>query len=179
MSACNSIEGHSLIIRAEQANDIPAIRKVNLAAFPGPDEANLVEKLRTHHSFIFSFVAVLDGEVSGHIVFSPVTLVPEINTLRGAGLAPVAVLPQFQRKGIGTKMILHGIDQCKQAGYGYIVLLGHPNYYPRFGFVPSVKYGIKCEYDAPPEAFMILELRSGALAGHSGTIKYPPEFNEA
>ena len=178
MSAGNFKKENPFFVRAESVGDIQSIRKVNLAAFPGPDEAGLVEKLRSNKSFVFSFVALMGGEVIGHILFSPVTLEPEQSTLRGAGLAPVAVLPEFQRRGIGSLLIRHGIEQCRKAGYDYIVLLGHPDYYPHFGFVPSVKYNIRCEYDAPVEAFMILELRTGALAGHSGTIKYLPEFNE-
>ena len=178
MGTGNSINGKAIYIRAEVPADIAEIRKVNLQAFPGPGEADLVETLRSKKATIFSFVALCDSNITGHIMFSPVTLDPIQISIKGAGLAPVAVLPEFQRRGIGSLLIRHGIEQCKQAGYDYIALLGHPEYYPRFGFVPSVKYNIKCEYDAPVEAFMILELRAGALTGHSGTVKYLPEFNE-
>ena len=178
MGTGDSINVDSISIREEIPADLAAIRKVNLEAFPGSGEADLVDKLRSIKAFILSLVALSDGHITGHILFSPVTLDPIQAGIRGAGLAPVAVLPEFQRRGIGSSLIRHGIEQCKKAGYDYIVLLGHPDYYPRFGFVPSVKYIIRCEYDAPVEAFMILELSAGALTGHSGTVKYLPEFNE-
>jgi len=173
----NLKQDNLLSIRQETAGDIQAIRKVNLAAFPGPDEAGLIDTLRSNKSIIFSFVALMGEEIIGHIVFSPVTLEPFGHAVKGAGLAPVAVLPEFQRKGTGSQLIRHGIKECTKAGYDYIALLGHPGYYPRFGFIPSVKYNIRCEYDAPVEAFMILELKTGVLSGHSGIVKYLPEFN--
>jgi putative acetyltransferase len=178
LGAGNSINCNSVSFREEVPADLAGIRKVNMEAFPGPGEADLVDKLRLKKAYISSLVALSEGCITGHILFSPVTLDPIQAGIRGVGLAPVAVLPEFQRRGIGSLLIRHGIEQCKKAGYDYIVLLGHPGYYPRFGFVPSVKYNIRCEYDAPVEAFMILELKAGALTGHSGTVKYLPEFNE-
>jgi putative acetyltransferase len=177
LTAGNLRKDDLLSIRPETAADIQAIRQVNLAAFPGPEEAGLVDKLRSSNSILFSFVALMGQEIIGHILFSPVTLEPAGHAVKGAGLAPVAVLPDWQNQGAGSLLIRHGIEQCRKADYDYIALLGHPGYYPRFGFVPSVKYNIRCEYDAPVEAFMILELKAGALSGHSGTIKYLPEFN--
>ena len=94
-------------------------------------------------------------------------------------LAPLAVLPPHQNKGIGSKLVLAGLDECRRLGHAIIVLLGHPNYYPRFGFVPAKAQDIECEFEAPDEAWMILELREGALAGRQGTVSFQPEFKEA
>ena len=94
------------------------------------------------------------------------------------GLAPMAVLPNWQNKGVGTHLANEGLKACEKAGYGAVVVLGHPDYYPRFGFVPSVNFGINSEYDVPPEAFMIKELQKGILQGITGTVKYNQVFNE-
>ena len=94
------------------------------------------------------------------------------------GLAPMTVLPSWQRKGVGTKLLNARLRACENAGYRAVVVLGHPGYYPRFGFVPSRKFGIKSEYDVPPEAFLVKQLQGGALRGTTGTVKYNPVFNE-
>ena len=90
----------------------------------------------------------------------------------------MAVRPEFQKQGIGSQLIERGLEQCRAAGQACVVVLGHPEYYPRFGFVPASRYGIRCEYDVPDEVFMIIELRDGALEGCAGIVKYQPEFNE-
>jgi putative acetyltransferase len=171
-------DGTRIVIRPETLPDIADIRRVNLKAFESPGEAELVEKLRSRSIFTFSFVALKDKQVVGHIMFSPVTLDPMAGNLKGLGLGPVAVLPGLQKKGIGALLIRHGLEECRKAGYDFVALLGHPEYYRRFGFVAASKYGIKCEYDAPVDSFMLLELRPGVLSGHQGTVKYQPEFNE-
>jgi len=166
-----------LTIRPEIAGDGQGIYRVNEEAFSGAGEAGLVDKLRARNGFTLSLVAIRGSQVVSHALFSPVTIESPDGNLAGLGLGPVAVLPAFQRQGIGSLLIDAGIDQSRQAGYPFIVVLGHPAYYPRFGFVPASRHGIKFEYDAPAEAFMIVELRRGALAGHRGTAKYQPEFN--
>jgi len=111
----------------------------------------------------------------GHILFSPV-LLSGFPDLKIMGLGPLAVAPKFQCKGIGSALTETGLELCKQLGYGAIIVLGHPGYYPRFGFRPSVLYDITCEYDVPEDVFMVVELQPGYLEGLSGVIKYHPAF---
>ena len=164
-------------IRFEQPDDIEKIRKVHLEAFETDTEANLVDALRNTDVKLISLLAEEDSEVIGHILFSPVALDGD-NKIKVMGLAPMAVLPGWQRKGIGSRLIDEGLEACKKAGYGAVVVLGHPDYYPRFGFVPSVNYGIKSEYEVPPEVFMVKEMQEGILKVAGGTVKYHKVFNE-
>ncbi len=168
-----------LIVRNEKPEDIAAIREVNEKAFGQPAEANLVDALRANGKVTLSLVAVQDDRVVGHILFSPVAIESEKETLAAVGLAPMSVLPEFQNQGVGSRLVRAGLDECRKALHESVVVLGHPEYYPRFGFTPASRYGIKSEYDVRDEVFMIMELREGALAGRSGTVKYQPEFNEA
>jgi putative acetyltransferase len=163
-------------VRAEKPEDLEAIRQVNIAAFGKDSEANLVERLRGVSS-TFSFVAVEFEQIIGHIFFSPVKI-ESADDLLVLGLAPVAVLPDNQRQGIGSLLIQHGLKECARLGFKAIVVLGSPKYYPRFGFTPAKDKGLGCEYPCPDEAFMVLELESGALAGCAGTVKYRSEFNK-
>lgn len=166
-----------MIIRSEKPEDIQEIRNINIAAFDTEFEANLVDALRKSDISLISLVAEINGKLVGHILFSPVTLKENKPCDFIAGLAPMAVLPEYQRKGIGAKLIEEGLKQCKEAGYEAVIVLGHPNYYPKFGFVPSVNFGIRSEYNVPDEAFMAQELKRGALANFSGTVKYHELFN--
>ena len=133
--------------------------------------------IRKEANPIISLVADEDGAVVGHILFSPATLNGHAQ-LKIMGLGPMAVLPAQQRKGIGSMLVRAGLEKCKQLGYGAVIVLGHSGYYPRFGFTPSDRYGICCEYDVPTEAFMVIELQADYLKGARGTIKYHPAFNE-
>jgi len=166
-----------LIIRPETENDRESVHAVNAAAFETHSEANLVEALGRQARPIVSLVAEQDGKVIGHIMFSPVT-VPDHPELNMMGLAPMAVAPAQQRKGIGSELIRAGLTECRKQGITAVVVLGHPHYYPRFGFRPSKRFGIECEYDVPDDAFMALELESGALSGVSGHIRYHEAFND-
>ncbi len=165
-----------MIIRNEEAKHYEDVYKINASAFSTEAEARLINELRQVVKQHISLVAEEDGLIVGHILFTPVSLSghPE---LRLMGLGPVAVLPEQQGKGIGSALIRHGLERCQGAGFGACVVLGHKDYYPRFGFIPSIKYNIKCEYDVPPEVFMIAELQPGYLEGASGTIQYHPAFN--
>jgi putative acetyltransferase len=164
-------------IRAEQPEDIKAIRSVNVAAFGRESEADLVDQLRGVAS-TFSFVAVESEQIVGYIFFSPVAIVGQCaDDLRMLGLAPVAVLPANQRQGIGSLLIQHGLKECVRLGCKAVVVLGSLAYYPRFGFIPAKQKGLGCEYPVPDEAFMVLELERGALEGWVGTVKYRSEFN--
>jgi putative acetyltransferase len=166
-----------MILRTEQPRDPTGIRTVHLAAFGSPAEANLVDELRAVARPLVSWVAEEDGQILGHVLFSPVTLTghSELNLL---GLAPLAVLPPSQRRGVGTALVHAGLEACREFGVGAVVVLGHPTYYPRFGFRPAANFGLTCEYDSPPEAFMALELQPGHLAAASGTIRYHDAFRE-
>jgi putative acetyltransferase len=162
-------------IRPERPADVPGIRAVNLAAFETSTEADLVDALRGQADPIVSLVAE-DGEaIVGHILFSPVRLMAYPN-LRIAGLAPMAVLPARQRQGIGSTLIHEGLERCRRLGFGAVIVLGHAEYYPRFGFTAASRFGLKCEYDVPEDVFMALELDQGILQGKSGTIRYHPAF---
>ncbi len=167
-----------LIIRPETPENKAMIRHVNEEAFGDTGEAGLVEKLRSRQAIILSLVAIDGDRVIGHILFSPVTVESESQSFSAVGLGPMAVLPLHQKKGVGSELVRAGLEECRRLGHEIVVVLGHPDYYPRFGFVPASTYGIRCEYDVPNEVFMVLELREGALSGRSGTVKYQPEFNE-
>ena len=164
------------IIRQETPEDAAAIRHVNEEAFGQKEEAEIIEKLRSRGALTISLVAVQDNEIVGHIAFSPVSIESEHTSFKAISLAPMAIQPAHQRKGIGSQLVRAGLEECRRIGHELVVVLGHPAYYPRFGFVPASTYGIKSEYDVPDEAFMVLELRQGAFSGRSGIVKYQPEF---
>lgn len=164
------------MVRAEEQKDRSAVRAVNVSAFPTSAEADLVDVLREQADPMVSLVAEEDGVVIGHVLFSPVSL-PDHPALKIMGLGPVAVLPTHQRKGVGLALTQAGLEQCRSLGFGAVVVLGHPEYYPRFGFSPSVHFGIGCKYEVPVEAFMALELQPDYLRGASGTIQYHAAFD--
>jgi putative acetyltransferase len=164
-------------IRAEHPDDIDAIRHVNECAFGSAVEPRLVDRLRTANMAVVSLVAAHDDRVVGHILFSPVAIGNAPETLRGVGLAPMSVLPEYQNEGIGSRLVRAGLEACKQAGVDIVVVLGHVDYYPRFGFAPAKNYGLENEYGAS-EAFMALELRKGALDEVSGLVRFAPAFRE-
>jgi putative acetyltransferase len=164
-------------IRHEQPEDIAAVRHVHERAFGRPDEARLVDALRAAGKVALSLVAEEDGRVVGHILFSPVTLTSGEHALAGVGLGPMAVLPERQRRRIGALLVQAGLTACRKAGHAYVVVLGHPEYYSRFGFVPASRYNIRSAYEAPDEAFMIVAIQQAVLCDRGGLIRYPPEFD--
>lgn len=162
-------------IRAEEPGDRSAVYAVNAAAFETHSEAELVNALRDQVQPVISLVAEENGVITGHIMFTPVTL-SEKPELKIMGLAPMAVAPEYQRQGIGSALVRAGLEECRRLGFGAAVVLGHPGFYPRFGFSPSVSFGIGCEFEAPEEAFMVLELQPGFLNGAAGKIRFHPAF---
>jgi putative acetyltransferase len=163
-------------IRHENPGDGPAIRAVNEQAFPTPAEANVVDALRRRNAFVLSMVAIADDKIVAHILFTHVTITDGQLQFWALGLAPLAVLPHYQRKGIGSKLLTIALDNCRDLGYDIVVVLGHPEFYTKFGFVPAKKYGIKCGLDVPEDLFMVLQLRKNALTGITGTVGYQDEF---
>ena len=168
-----------LEIRLETPEDINAIGCVNEKAFGRKQEKELVDKLRQHGRLTLSLVAVKEDRIVGHIAFSPVTIESDTGSFSAITLAPLAVLPEYQKQGIGTQLVDAGLEYCRKLGYGVVVVVGHPQYYPRFGFIMAEQKGISCEFEVPPEAFMLLELQPGALAGRNGMVKFQPEFQDA
>ncbi|MFA6000866.1 MAG: N-acetyltransferase [Thermoleophilia bacterium] len=164
-------------IRDEEPRDRPAVYAVNAASFETRSEAELVNALRDQAKPFISLVAQDKGVIVGHIMFTPVMLsgMPELKVM---GLAPVAVAPEHQRKGIGSALVRAGLERCAQLGFGAVVVLGHPGFYPRFGFSPSVNFGISCEYEVPEEAFMVLELEPGFLRDATGKVRFHAAFSD-
>jgi putative acetyltransferase len=160
------------IMRPEQPADADAIRAVHEVAFPTTAEGALVDALRRSGRLTLSLVAVVDGQIAGHVAFSPITVaVREV----GQGLAPVAVLPGRQRQGIGGRLVREGLDWCRKAGVPLVVVLGSPAYYGRFGFGPASRWGLCDEYGGGA-AFQAIELSPGSIPPGGGLVKYAPEF---
>ena len=166
-----------LKMRAEIPDDVPLVHELNALAFPTEAEADLVDALRDKARPAISLVAEQDNTIVGHIMFTPVELCGN-SSLKIMGLAPMAVTPDQQKRGIGSQLVKEGLDRCRDIGAGAVVVLGHPSYYLRFGFAPASAKNITCEYDAPDEAFMMLELTAGYLLGAEGTIRYHDAFGE-
>lgn len=165
-----------MLIRDENAQDRTDIHALNASAFETSAEADLVDALRVQVHPVISLVAEEADTVLGHIMFSPVSLSGHPG-LKIMGLAPMAVAPQHQRQGIGTALVRAGLERCRELGFGAVVVLGHPQYYPRFGFLPAKRLGIDCEYEVPVDVFMVMELQPGYLHGASGIIKFHTAFS--
>jgi putative acetyltransferase len=164
-------------VRPETADDATAVYAVNAAAFGRADEAALVARLRAQGAAAVSLVAQVDDAVVGHILFSPVTVTGDGAPWAALALGPMAVLPARQGHGIGSQLVRAGLDACRRRGEDVVFVLGHPGYYPRFGFAPARPFGIDCQYDVPAEVFMLVELAPGAVAGRRGTVQYHPAFD--
>jgi len=163
-------------IRAATPGDVAAIRRVHTAAFGRAAEAELALALAAREPACISLVASQSGAVAGHVLFSPVAVDGHAFAIAPLGLGPLAVAPELQRGGVGSALTRAGIDACRKNGAPFVVVLGHPPYYPRFGFAPAARFGLTFA-DAPPrDAFMALELVPGALAGVRGAVRYAPEF---
>jgi putative acetyltransferase len=169
------VGSHGLVIRFERDGDAGRIREVNRAAFPTHAEADLVDELRRQRASIVSLVADEYDSIAGHILFSPVTL-DGLTDERILGLAPMAVKPGCQRRGIGSRLVRAGLSACREARARAIVVVGHPAFYPRFGFVPASRFLLRCEYDVPDDVFMAVELDPGTLGTRGGLVRYHQAF---
>jgi putative acetyltransferase len=167
-----------ITIRPERPEDSSGIRQVNEMAFGQSTEADLVERLRQGCTDSLSLVAE-DESVVGHILFTSVVIESEERRVLGMGLAPMAVLPDRQRQGIGSQLVRRGLDILRERGCPFIVVVGHPEFYPRFGFEPASMRGLASQWEGVPDAaFMVLVLDRDGMAGVSGVAKYREEFNE-
>jgi putative acetyltransferase len=167
------------VIRAETPADYDAVHEVNVSAFERDSEAKLVAAIRQSDDFIpeLSLVAVSDAKIAGHILFSRVHIQTPSANVAALALAPLAVLPDYQNQGIGSALVQYGLQEARRLGHKIAIVLGHPNYYPRFGFVPSVQFCITSPFPVADEVFMVQELVPGALVGINGMVKYPPTFD--
>ncbi len=167
----------SLTVREEQPGDEAAIRELVTAAFEGPDEATLVDALRACGDPVISVVAEQDASVVGHAMLS-IVVAEEAPDKKLLGLAPMATRPDLQRQGVGSKLLPFALELAKAQGFEAVIVLGHADYYPRFGFAPASTFGIRSEYDVPDNVFMALELVPGALASVTGVVRYHRAFAE-
>lgn len=165
-------------VRKEEPTDQDAVRRLNLAAFDNGPEATLVDRLRTSCKDYLAFVAIEGDTLVGHILFTPVAI--DGSAVTGMGLAPMAVLPSHQRRGIGTHLVRHGLQHLRQSGCPFVIVLGHPEYYPRFGFERASKYHLVSQWEGvPDEAFMVVVFDGTVLPKAGGIARYRAEFDDA
>ncbi|MFM7266418.1 MAG: GNAT family N-acetyltransferase [Cyanobium sp.] len=162
------------IIRPEQTSDVYAIRAIHTSSFPSAGEARLVDALRLAGKLSVSFVAEDNGEIIGHVAFSPVSVRFDSN---GVGLGPIAVADPHRNHGIAATLVRVGLAACREAGYGWVVVLGEPSYYSRFGFSPAMQWGLSDEYGGGL-AFQVIELVAGQLPLNAGVVRYAQEFSQ-
>jgi len=169
----------NIVIRKEEEKDYKQVYEVNKLAFQQENESILIEKIRKGENFIpdLSLVAEIDNKIVGHILFSKIKIVGD-SIFESIALAPMAVIPAFQKQGVGSKLIKKGMAKAKELGFDSIIVLGHKDYYPKFGFERASKWNIKCPFKVPEEAFMAIALTKKALEDKAGTVKYPDEFME-
>jgi putative acetyltransferase len=160
-------------IRDERPADVRSIRQVNRRAFGRDQEANIVDALRSNGATLLSMIAVVEDDVVGHVMYSPVA----IGEMTGAGLGPMAVVPERQRQGIGSNLVTISLQRLRSAACPFVAVVGHPRFYPRFGFKPASSYGISSEWSVPDEVFMILVLDPLEMQTVRGLARYRPEFS--
>jgi putative acetyltransferase len=167
-----------IIVRKECAGDEPAIRSVLVSAFSRDAEADIVDQLRVSCPDALLLVALAGNRIVGHVLFSPVVIEAAQRSIVGAGLAPLAVLPSLQKQGVGARLVTSGLDHLRRAGTPFVVVLGEPAYYGRFGFQPASRSTIACPFaGVADEAFMILVLNEAPMCGVTGIARYRPEFS--
>lgn len=166
------------LIRPEHSADFEPVRALLLAAFGREAEARLVDRLRASGKIASALVAEEKERILGHVVFSKIVASAEGGEVSALALAPLAVVPAFQRLGIGSALVSAGLERCRLGRHARVLVLGDPVYYARFGFVPAARFGLKCPFPAPDDSFMAIELEPGAFAGASGTVRYGHEFDD-
>jgi putative acetyltransferase len=164
-------------IRTEKPGDVPTIREVNRLVFGRKDEARLVDDLRNGIHARISLVARREDKIIGHAMFSALSIETEYGSVEALALAPVAVVPEAQRQGIGSALIQEGLRRCGDLGHSIVIVVGEPDYYSRFGFSSTLARKLRSRYSG--EAFMALELTPQALNGVEGDVRYPPPFEDA
>jgi putative acetyltransferase len=178
------LEKEDLEIRPERPEEIAVIWEINRLAFGGEAEPNLVDKIRQSAGFIpqLSLVALRQGRIVGHILFSLIEIRMDDRPdqpMPALALAPMAVHPDFQNRGIGSALVRKGLEICRDLGHAVVVVVGHPEYYPRFGFTSARTKGLEAPFPVPDEAFLAIEIVPGSLHGFRGSVIYPPAFEEA
>ena len=172
---CGRVNGADMVqIREEKPNDWGAVRELTRLAFGGPEEADLVDSLRSDGDVVASLVAVEGRDIVGHILFSKLPIETAARTIRGAALAPMAVRPDRQGRGIGSALVREGLEICRRRGAEAVVVVGHEDYYPRFGFSPEKARTLCAPFSG--NAFMALEIARGVLGVGKGKVRYPPAF---
>lgn len=166
-----------LNLRPERPADLAAIKHINDLAFGRAEESGLIDDLRQAGALTLSLVALADGELVGHLSFSPVTVEAPTGAYPAQSLSTMAVLPERQKQGVGGRLVREGLMLLAGGGCQGLVVLGHPDYYPRFGFVRASSLGLRWEHEAPDEAFMALELTPGFFAGRGGVVRYHQAFD--
>jgi putative acetyltransferase len=174
-----SVQMDQIQVRPERAGDEPAIAQLDDEAFGHPSESRVVDAVRRGGHATISLVAVDGTRVVGHILFTRVAIESAGPAIDALGLGPMAVLPELQRRGIGSRLVEAGLRDCARVGCQVVVVVGHPAFYPRFGFRPARSFGLRSEYDVPDEVFMAIELTEGALTGGGGLVRYLPAFGSA
>ena len=169
-----------IIIEPETKNDYKQITRLLVAAFNGDAEAKLVEKLRKTPAYVsnLSLVAKYENIIIGHVLLYPIKINNGKEKCNSLSLAPISVIPTFQRKGIGRRLIKKGLEEAQKLGFKSVIVVGHSKYYPRFGFKKASNYGISAPFDVPDEAFFVIELEKNGLKNCAGTVEYPREFME-
>jgi predicted N-acetyltransferase YhbS len=168
----------NIIIRPEKETDYQTIKMVNDRAFGQSNEGIMIEHLRARSDYIaeLSLVAVIDDTLVGHLLLFPVTIKNDLKTTTTLSLAPMAVHPDFQKKGIGSQLVWEALNKAKKLGFNSVIVVGHPKYYPRFGFKPASTWNIQLPLEVPDEAFMAIELKPDSLKNCSGIVEYPKEY---
>lgn len=165
-------------IRNERKNDYDEIRKINDLAFGQENEGKMIEALRktSNYNHLLSLVAEIKNKIVGHILFYPIKIKNKEEKYKVLSLAPMAVHPEYQNQGIGSKLVKKGLERAKELDFSVVIVVGHPKYYPRFGFTPAKNWGIKLPFDVPNDVFLALELKENALRNCIGTVEYPKEY---